>query len=108
MSRRHDPTKLGMNKLKEEDAQLAWKASIGGYELRDADGQTVAELSSSGSEWSMLVLADGKRYVGKRESLELAFKAIADMLYKVRKSVWLRMSCQEVMAPWQSDLTEVK
>ena len=107
MSRRHDPTKLGMDQL-EKATTYTWAASDGGYELREPAGESIAELTDLGIGWLSLVYAGGERYVGNRESLEDVFKATADLLFKVRKEVWLKMECQTVMSPWQGDLMEVE
>jgi len=104
MSRRHDPTKLGMNAIKEADAQLTWQESIGGYELNAADGEPIASIVPDRGAWEATVHADGKRYVGIRPSLEEAFKAAARLLFKLRKEVWLKMNSQTVMERWQGDL----
>jgi len=63
-------------------------------------------LAADAGKWVMTVTIKGKRYVGERATLEEAFKATANLLFKHAKEVWLRMDARIVTGPWSNILSE--
>jgi hypothetical protein len=60
-----------------------------------------------GGTWEMALRAPtGQHYKGTRPTLEEAYKATSDLLYKVAKPYWLREESRVVMAPWAHTLPE--
>ena len=66
-----------------------------------------AQLSHEDGKWSMAVRIGKQNYSGERPTLEEAFRATADLLYKHAKEFWLCMDSQAVTAPWAGELPEV-
>jgi hypothetical protein len=64
-------------------------------------------LAEDAGKWTMTAELMGKRYVGDRPTLEEAFKATANLIYKHTKEYWLRMDARPVTAPWAHTLPEV-
>ena len=84
---------------------FVWKEVLGMYSLQVARSEQTPSVDACLSSkdpwrWEMVVVIDGKRYVGTRASLEEAFKATSDLLFKHAKKVWLRQDAKVVMAPW--------
>lgn len=81
----------------------AWTTLLDTYKFHPADTVDVT-LAEQAGEWHMRAVIDGRTYVGKRTTLEDAFKATAQLLYKQAKEFWLRMDTRVVTAPWSSTL----
>lgn len=83
---------------------FVWKELLGSYVLQVQKSEQTpsvdANISERDSQWEMVVVIDGKRYVGKRPRLEDAYKATSELLFKHAKKVWLRQDAKVVMAPW--------
>jgi len=66
------------------------------------------EITEQDGKWDMIVNIKDKHYVGERVTLEDAFKACANLLYKHAKDFWLKMDTRAVTAPWVDKLPEVE
>jgi hypothetical protein len=66
-----------------------------------------ATLVEQDGKWLMTVKLKGQKYSGERPTLEAAFKATANLLFKHAKEYWLRMDARVVTAPWSHTLTAV-
>jgi len=77
-----------------EKGQLAalypWQEVLDSYVFMPDDKCRVFITEQDG-KWSMTANIDGKHYSGVRPTLEDAFKACANLLYKHAKDFWLRM-----------------
>lgn len=103
-ARRH--LKAGLPAAPDGGKLYAWDSTIdGGYAFNPVDDVSVVLTPGAGT-WAMLVQASGKRYVGSRATLEEAYKAACNLLYKVAKDYWLRMDGNAPMKPWAHTLPE--
>jgi hypothetical protein len=55
---------------------------------------------AAGQQWEMLLRAHGQRYKGTRPTLEDAYKALDDLMFKVAKPYWLKQDAHAVIMPW--------
>jgi hypothetical protein len=94
-----------------EKGQLAalypWQEVLDSYVFMPDDSCRVFITEQDG-KWSMTANISGKHYSGERPTLEDAFKACANLLYKHAKDFWLRMDTRAVTAPWVDKLPEVE
>jgi len=94
-----------------EKGQLAalypWQNVLDSYVFVPDDNCRVFITEQDG-KWSMTANISGKHYSGERPTLEDAFKACANLLYKHAKDFWLRMDTRAVTAPWVDKLLEVE
>jgi hypothetical protein len=81
----------------------SWQALLDSYVFAPTP-EVMATLIERDGVWVMTVSANGKRYVGERLTLEDAFKATANLLYKQAKDVWLRMESSAVTESWAHTL----
>lgn len=83
-----------------------WQELLDSYVF--APDETVnATLVERDGKWTMVLVVNGKRYVGERPTLEEAYKATSDLLYLKAKKYWLRQDAHVVIAPWGYTLPEV-
>ena len=101
-------TKRRANREAAKPAALyAWQQTFdGGYSFMP-DATVQATLTPYGGTWVMLVHANGKNYTGTRDTLEDAYKATANLLYKVARPYWLAMDARLVSEPWAHTLPDV-
>jgi len=94
----------------EQRTLYVWQELLGSYVLQVQRDEQVPEVDANLSErdgrWEMIVVISGKRYVGSRTTLEEAYKATSELLYKHAKKVWLRQDPGVVMASWAGVLSE--
>jgi hypothetical protein len=83
-----------------------WQELLDSYVFAP-DDKVNATLVERDGKWTMLLVVDGKRYVGERPTLEEAYKATSDLLYTKAKKYWLRQDAHLVIAPWGYKLPEV-
>jgi hypothetical protein len=55
-----------------------------------------ATLVEQDGKWIMAVKLDGQKFHGERETLEAAFKATANLIYKHARPYWLQMDARGV------------
>jgi hypothetical protein len=67
----------------------------------------LATLVEQDDKWVMAVKLNGQKFHGERSTLEDAFKATANLIYKHARHYWLRMDARAVTAPWSHKLPEV-
>ncbi len=95
-----------------EKGQLAalypWQEVLGMYSFNPHKDVSAVIVMTDSWRWEARVMIHGKRYVGVRSTLEDAFKACANLLYKHAKDFWLRMDTRAVTAPWVDKLPEVE
>ena len=93
-----------------EKGQLAvlcpWRELLGSYAFMPHESCRVFITEQNG-KWSMTANISGKHYSGERATLEEAYKACANLLFKHAKDFWLRMDTRAVTAPWCEKLPEV-
>lgn len=65
-----------------------------------------AHLTEHDGSWEMRVVINGQKFHGERSTLEEAFKATANLLFKHAKDIWLRMDTRAVIAPWSTTVPE--
>jgi hypothetical protein len=63
-----------------------------------------ANLTEREGKWTMVVDIEGNHYVGNRPTLEEAFKATDQLIFKHARTYWLRSICRAVVSPWCSEL----
>jgi hypothetical protein len=94
-----------------EKGQLAslypWQNVLDSYVFMPDDSCRVFITEQDG-KWSMTANIGGKHYSGERSTLEEAYKACANLLFKHAKGYWLRMDARAVTAPWKETLPEVE
>ena len=88
----------------EAPAQYRWEEFLGNYTFKPS-GTCNATIAPLGEGWTMAAVIDGKRYLGKRPTLEEAFKATDQLIFQHARKYWLRMDARVVLAPWKGDLT---
>lgn len=84
-----------------------WTAMMGTYLFRPDKSVSITLAERSGT-WTMSAVIKGQRYSGERPTLEEAFKATANLLFKHAKDFWLRMDPRVVTEPWSHFLPEIK
>ena len=82
-----------------------WQELLDSYVFAP-DDTVNATLVERDGKWTMVLVVDGKRYVGERPTLEEAFKATSDLLYIKAKKYWLRQDAHVVIAPWGYSVPE--
>lgn len=80
-----------------------WTELLGSYQF-NPDEHVSASLTESEGTWDMILVVDGQRFVGKRPTLEDAFKALSDLMFKTAKKYWLKQDAHVVMLPWMMEL----
>ena len=94
-----------------EKGQLAalypWQEVLDSYVFMPHESCRVFITEQNG-KWNMTANISGKHYSGERPTLEDAFKACANLLYKHAKDFWLRMDTRAVTAPWKETLPGVE
>jgi hypothetical protein len=83
-----------------------WRELLDSYEFTP-DDVVSARVYEWKSLWKSIVIIDGKEYTGEYPTLEEAFKATADLLYRHAKEFWLRMDTRVVTEPWAHTLPEI-
>jgi hypothetical protein len=90
-----------------EKGQLAslypWRELLDSY-VYAPDDRVNAHLQERDGKWIMQVVIDGKRYAGERPTLEQAFKATTNLIYKHAKEFWLRMDSHAVIRNFEDFL----
>ena len=66
-----------------------------------------ATIAEQGGKWVMAVRFGIQKFHGERTTLEDAFKATANLIYKHARPFWLKMDSRAVTAPWKETLPEV-
>lgn len=88
---------------------LAEKSTVGGtlYRWTSVLGKAYtyapvpsvwAALVEKNGVWTMAVKLNGQKFHGERPTLEAAYKATANLIYKHAKEYWLRMDGRVVSA----------
>ena len=94
-----------------EKGQLAalypWQSVLDSVFTFKPSKDVSVEIMEQDGKWAMTANISGKHYSGERPTLEDAFKACANLLYKHAKDFWLRMDTRAVTAPWVDKLPEV-
>lgn len=92
-----------MNETKSE--LLEWREEFGRY-IFDPDETVRIEIFEESGKWKSRVVIEGQKYSAERPTLEEAYKATSDLLYKKAKKYWLRQDAKAVMDPWAHTLPE--
>jgi len=95
-----------------EKGQLAalypWQSVLDSVFTFKPSKDVSVEITEQDGKWSMTANIGGKHYSGERSTLEEAYKACANLLFKHAKGYWLRMDARAVTAPWKETLPEVE
>ena len=95
-----------------EKGQLAalypWQSVLDSVFTFKPSKDVSVEIMEQDGKWRMTADINGKHYVGVRTTLEEAYKACANLLFKHAKGHWLRMDARAVTAPWKETLPEVE
>jgi hypothetical protein len=101
------PRKRRVQTIAEKGAaseRYAWKEMFGRYTLKAP--AVDADIAKLGEGWTMVVVIGGQRFLGNRPTLEAAYKATSDLLFKHAKKIWLKEDATVIMAPWKGRLDE--
>jgi hypothetical protein len=77
----------------------AWRRMLSSYSFKAPNVD--ANIAQLGEGYTMAVVINGQRYLGNRPTLEAAFKATSDLIFKHAKKVWLKTDATVIMAPWK-------
>ena len=95
-----------------EKGQLAalypWQSVLDSVFTFKPSKDVSVEIMEQDGKWAMTANISGKHYSGERPTLEEAYKACANLLFKHAKGHWLRMDARAVTAPWKETLPEVE
>ena len=81
----------------------AWREILGTY-VYNPDPNVEAQLVEHGGAWAMNVVIGGQKYHGERPTLEEAFKATANLIYKHERRFWLNMDARVVTKDFEDFL----
>ena len=81
-----------------------WTSLLGKAYMYAPAPDVWATLVEQDGKWVMSVKLKGQKYHGERPTLEAAFKATCNLIFKHAKHYWLRMDPRIVIAPWSHTL----
>ena len=81
---------------KEETKLYVWQAVFGKAFTFAPSPNVWATIIEQDGKWIMAVKLNGQKYSGERETLEAAFKATSNLIYKHARRYWLQMDARPV------------
>jgi hypothetical protein len=75
----------------------AWQSVFGKAFTYAPSPDVRATIIEQDGKWIMAVKLNGQKYVGERPTLEAAFKATCNLIYKHAREFWLRMNSKAVI-----------
>jgi hypothetical protein len=83
-----------------------WTSLLGKAFTYAPSPEVWATIVEQNGKWVMTVKLHGQKYSGERPTLEAAFKATANLIYKHARPFWLRMDARAVTEPWAHEIPE--
>ncbi len=95
------PRKRRTQTLAEKSADGAklypWQSVFGKAFTYAPSPNVWATITEIEGKWIMAVKLNGQKYSGERPTLEAAFKATSNLIYKHAREYWLRMNSKVVI-----------
>ncbi len=95
------PRKRRTQTLAEKSADGAklypWQSVFGKAFTYAPSPNVWATITEIEEKWIMAVKLNGQKYSGERPTLEAAFKATSNLIYKHAREYWLRMNSKVVI-----------
>ena len=85
---------------------FVWKSLLGKAFTYAPAPEVWATVVEQDGKWVMAVKLNGQRYHGERKTLEAAFKATTNLIYKHAREYWLKMDARTVTPHFADFLKE--
>ena len=85
---------------------FVWKSLLGKAFTYAPSPEVWATVVEQDGRWVMAVKLNGQKYHGERKTLEAAFKATTNLIYKHAREYWLKMDARTVTPHFADFLKE--